>query len=89
MTNRVKLDPPFGQLDMEFKDQVFERVGDGPFLVSGYDVNNLPDPTEWASIDPADPYSSMIFIYNEVGGPCFAGSDGTNWRRIQFGAIVS
>ena len=95
---RVALNPPiikaFGAeravlAVIGYLRQIFDRVGEGPLLVQGYDVNDLPDASEWGSIDSDDPFSALIFIYNETGGPVWAGSDGTNWRRTTDRAIVS
>lgn len=31
----------------------------------------------------------LIFVSDEIGGPVPAYSDGTNWRRVSDGAVVS
>lgn len=71
---------------MEWLEQFYNRVGEGPFLLQGYSVNNLPDATKWGS---SDGFSSWIYVYDETGGATVAFSDGTNWRRVQDRAIVS
>lgn len=66
---------------------IYNRVGEGPFLIQGYDINGLPDPSQFGSIGDS-PFSSWIFIKNESGGPTPAYSDGTNWLKPD-GTIVS
>jgi len=65
--------------------RIFERIS-GPFKIPGYSVSNLPDAT--VSGDTST-FSSLIYIYDETGGPVVAFSDGTNWRRVTDRAIVS
>lgn len=70
-------------------ESIYTRVQPGPFLIQGYIKTALPDPTQWGSVSADDPFSSIIFVYNEAGGPVMAFSDGTNWRRFTDNAIVS
>ena len=69
-------------------NSIFNRVGSGPFLVQGYTVAALPDATESGSVG-TEPFSSIIFVSDESGGPTLAFSDGTNWLRMSDNAIVS
>ena len=73
---------------MIWLNSIFNRVGEGPFLVQGYTVAALPAPENYGSIGD-DPFSSMIFIKDETGGPTMAFSNGTNWLRVSDNAIVS
>ena len=34
-------------------------------------------------------YRAMIFVDDDIGGPTPAYSDGTNWRRVADGNIIS
>ena len=88
MPKRVRLAPPpqanigdnfpsWKSWFTEFRD----RVGEGPFLIQGYGVADLPDATQAGSSLSSDPFTSLIFIYNEVSGPSLAFSDGTNWKQ--------
>lgn len=65
------------------------RTGEGPLPVQGYSVATLPPAEDWGSISSSDPFSSLIFVYDESGGPTLAYSNGTNWLRTSDGAIVS
>ncbi len=92
--SRVNLTPPRKDEALDPKTshyllEIFERLGEGPFLIQGYSADALPDAAQWASTDATNPFGSIIWVYDDVGGACFAGSDGTNWKRIQLGAIVS
>jgi hypothetical protein len=97
MPNRkVRLNPvPSPVLNMDdyrwrtWFSELRSRTGEGPLLVQGYSVASLPAAEDWGSIDPDDPFSSMIFIYDEAGGPVMAYSNGTNWLRVTDGGIVS
>ena len=89
MPKRVRLAPP-PQTAMadtfstwktwftEFRD----RVGEGPLLIQGYDVTSLPDATKFGSVSSSDPFTSLIYIYDETSGPSLAFSDGTNWKEV-------
>jgi hypothetical protein len=95
MLNKVTLNPPPSNID-DFKHyswrawfvSVFNRIAPGPFAIQGYSVATVPDPAEWGAISDSQ-FSSLIFVYNEAGGPVPAFSDGTNWRRVTDRAIVS
>jgi hypothetical protein len=94
MVGKVRLNPyqrhshddPVINYIQDWLNQLDRRLGQGPFLVQGYAVANLPDATEWGS---SDDFTSLIYIYDETGGATLAFSDGTNWRRVQDRAIVS
>lgn len=92
---RVRLDPTPDTINIPehmrrtSQEILRERVGEGPFLIQGYDKNSLPDATEWGSISPTDPFTSIIFVWNETGGETLAYSDGTDWRRVSDRAIVT
>jgi hypothetical protein len=74
---------------MDWFANIQQRVGEGPFLVQGYGVSGLPSASNMGSTAAADPFSSIIFVYDETGGATLAFSDGTNWRRVQDRAVVS
>lgn len=44
-------------------------------------VVDLPSAALWEG--------AFVFVSDEVGGPALAVSDGTNWRRLTLGAIVT
>lgn len=73
---------------MIWLNSVFTRVGQGPFAVQGYSVQALPDPTKYGSVSDS-PFSSIIFIKDEAGGPTLAFSDGTTWKRCSDNQSVS
>jgi len=96
MPRNVSLDPLQSTGMPELPDQLnrwlgqlYVRIGAGPFKVQGYAVASLPDATKYGSTSSSDPFSSLIFVYNETGGATLAFSDGTNWRRVQDRIIVS
>lgn len=68
---------------------MYERLGSGPLLIQGYSVSSLPAASEWGSISSPDPFTSIIFVYDETNGPIIAYSDGTAWKRVTDGATVS
>ena len=72
----------------EWLNSVFNRLGDGPFSITGFTVAGLPNATENGTTG-SDPFSSIIFVSDETGGAVLAFSDGTNWRRVTDRAIVS
>ncbi len=64
------------------------NIGRGSIGIEGYAKAALPDATKLgSSSSPA--FSSIIFVYDEVGGPTLAFSNGTNWLRVQDRAVVS
>ncbi len=69
--------------------EIHRRLGEGPLLIQGYDVANLPAAADWGSTVSSNPFSSVIFIYDETGGAVLAFSDGTNWRRVTDRAIAA
>lgn len=96
MPNKVRLtSPPRQEKDLnqrvwlDWFNLMYERVGEGPFLLRGYSVSNLPSASSWGNTSSDNPFSSLIFVYDETGGATLAFSDGTDWRRLQDRAIVS
>jgi hypothetical protein len=55
-------------------------ISPNTFILPSFTVNTLPD---------ANPSGQMLFVTDETGGSVPAFSDGTNWRRITDGQIVS
>lgn len=51
----------------------------GPIIPASYTVTTLPDVTT----------KGIIFVSDETGGPTIAYSDGTDWRRVSDGSVVS
>jgi len=70
----------------EWLSKLNTRIGNGPFKLAGYSVTALPSASDNGSLND---FTSLIYIYDEVGGATLAFSDGTNWRRVQDRAIVS
>lgn len=42
-----------------------------------------------ANLPNVSPGGQIIFVPDEAGGPVMAYSDGTDWRRVSDGAVVS
>lgn len=95
MPNRVRLAPPPTNIQSnsrswtDWLSTLHRRVGEGPFLIKGYSVSNLPDATEWGSVSSDNPFSSIIFVYDESSGSTLAYSDGTDWRSVATLSIVA
>lgn len=97
MPNRkVRLSPPPAQVPdvnsykwRSWFSELRERLGETPFQIQGYAVAALPNAADWGSVSANDPFSSLIFVYDESGGPVMAYSNGTNWLRVTDGAIVT
>jgi hypothetical protein len=95
----VRLSPPPSLSDKvlsskwtSWLNQLFNRVEDGPFKIQGYpkaDLINDLKASDFGDISSTDPFSSIIFVYDEVGGPVLAFSDGTDWRRVTDRSIVA
>lgn len=95
MTDKVTLTPPPSNVeDLQHYSwrrwfvSIYNRTGEGPFPIQGYDKADLPAAPEWGAIS-GDTFSSIVFVSDEAGGPVLAFSDGTNWRRVTDRAIVS
>ncbi len=58
-----------------------QRRAMGPQMMTSYTVAGLPDATKFLN--------HAIIVSNEAGGRTIATSDGTNWKRVKDGAIVS
>lgn len=96
MPNNVRLSPPpRNSSDIQSREwldwfnSVRNRLGEGPFKLQSYSVSSLPSAAQYGSIVTGKEFSSMIFVYDETGGPTLAFSDGTDWRRVQDRSIVS
>jgi len=92
MPRKINLNPPpYNSSDlnsrewMDWFSTVHRRVGEEPFGLQGYASAGLPDPSNFGSLGPSDPFSSLIFIY-DGSGPGVAYSDGTSWNIIGGGA---
>lgn len=88
MPKRVRLSSP-RTVNQTWMNELHSRVGEGPFLIQGYAVAALPSASAYGYSGSSDPYSSLIFVYDESGGAVLAFSDGTDWRRVTDRAIVS
>lgn len=96
MPRKINYSPPpyniknlMSRVWLDWFNLTHQRLGEGPLLIQGYAVASLPTASEHASVSASDPFSSLIFVYNEAGGATLAFSDGTNWRRVQDRTIVS
>lgn len=68
-----------------FLDDLEDRVnrflvGDA-VIVPEYTVAGVPTASDWDN--------GVIIVSNEAGGRTLATSDGTNWRRVSDGAVIS
>jgi len=77
-------------------NKIYQRIGNYVFGINGVSKAQLTTSTgnpfnasSWFSNDPKMPYTGLIFVYDESGGPTLAFSDGTHWLRVQDRAIVS
>ena len=74
----------------EWLQKLYARVGQGPFLIQGYSLANLPDATKWGKRGTTNPFTSLIYIQDAPtgggggagDGGCVAYSDGTVWRYM-------
>lgn len=55
--------------------------GKQPLQLAAYTVAGLPDADKWGRC--------IVVVTNEAGGEIPAWSDGTSWRRVSDGAVVS
>lgn len=89
--SKLALTPPptrveeFNSVWRRWINSLFERVNEGPFLVRGYTVTNVPSAAEWSD---GTNYSAVVYISDETGGATLAFSDGTNWLRVQDRTII-
>ena len=65
--------------DIQFKWNA--RIGGDGIVLETYTVATLPP--------ASDTPNGSIIVSDETGGRTIATSDGTNWRRVADGAIVS
>jgi len=99
----IELSPPPNMVDKFMPRQwatwfthIFDRLGSGPFGIQGYAKASLGarpkiDPKDWGSKTAGLAFTSLIWVYDEVGAPVtghLAYSDGTNWRRVSDNVIV-
>jgi hypothetical protein len=92
-TRAVRLPPPPPQTGnpavQTWLANVHSRVGDGPFLVQGYNRANVPPADEWANLTSPNYFSSLIFVIDAGGAtPMLAFSNGTDWIRVDTGAAI-
>ena len=68
-----------------FMDDLQQRLNDlllgDAIIFPEYTVATVPDATLWNN--------GAIIVSDEVGGRTIATSDGTNWRRVVGGVIIS
>lgn len=108
MPNKVVLSPPpnFSPNEEEaswktWYNSIHTRVGEGPFLIQGFEKANLPDADQWGSTSSSDPFSAIIFVRDNVipnpdtpppdtiPQPTLAFSDGTNWISVITGETIA
>ena len=91
---KVRLNPPKPPPEWgpfrTWLNELYIRLGEGPFLVQGYSRAALPDATMWQSAVSQEAFSSLIYVYDSTGTPAkiLAYSDGTNWLRVDTGVAV-
>lgn len=102
-TNRIELSPPPSTVKSDIPSsflrwfqQIFDRVGTGPFKIQGYNkadlasvVTNPLAPNRWGFTSTEDSFSSIIYVTDDVDGATLAFSDGTNWLRVSDRAVIS
>lgn len=95
-TNTIELSPPPSNMEttipqyfLRWFQQVFDRLGTGPFKIQGYNKANLPEADQWGFTSTAQSFSSIIFVTDDVGGPTLAFSDGSAWLRVSDLAPIS
>lgn len=62
-------------------DDAIQQSRFQPVYMQSYLVAGLPDVVRWTNC--------AIIVSNEAGGRTIATSDGTNWRRVSDGNVVS
>jgi len=76
----------FNQAWIDWLSIISRRFIEGPFLIKGYAVADLPSAADYSD---GTYFSALVFVNDETGGATMAFSDGTNWRRVQDRAIVA
>lgn len=98
-TNKIELSPPPSNIKSDIPSfflrwfqQIFDRLGTGPFLIQGYnkaDLTSVLAPDKWGFTSTKNSFSSIIYVTDDAGGSTLAFSDGTDWRRVSDRAIIS
>jgi len=89
MVDKLRLSSPKASTDhgrAMWLNELYERIGEGPFMIRGYTIASTPSASEWGD---GVAFSSLIFVSDETGGATLAFSDGTNWRRVQDRSIIA
>jgi hypothetical protein len=76
-------DPDTGEIDFDWQtkfDDAFKAIS-GPFPLRPFTVATLPDPKRYAF--------HLVYVTDASTSPCVAVSNGTNWKRLDFGATVT
>ena len=92
--SKVRLAPPLQDLEIgnttqDYLRALFERIGEGPLLIQGYDKAALPTASDWGDITAGQSFTGLIFVSDDVGGAVLAFSDGTSWRRVTDRAVIA
>ena len=74
----------------EWLQKVYARLGEGPFMIPGYELANLPPATDWGSRTAGQAFTALIYISDAPAGGGgglgdggeLAFSDGTVWRYL-------
>jgi len=77
------VDPKTGNIDQNWATQLnalFDAIA-GPLPLRVFAKAQLPAAAKYAN--------NIVFVPDDVAGPCLAVSDGTNWKKITLGATVS
>ena len=102
-TNKIELSPPPSSMEsnipqyfLRWFQQIFNRLGTGPFLVQGYNkadlvtgVDNPLSADKWGNTSTTQSFSSIIYVADESGGATLAFSNGSDWLRVKDLAIIS
>lgn len=77
----VKVDLEYQNYFQENARKLNERVLGDAVILEEYTVATVPTASDYPN--------GVIIVSNEVDGRTIATSDGTNWRRVKDGAIIS
>ena len=62
-------------------ERALEAPRAAPLRLAAFAVAAVPPAAAWPR--------GLVFVPDEAGGPTLAFSDGTDWRRVQDGAVIS
>lgn len=103
-SNKLSLSPPPSNVEsnipqpfLRWFQQIFDRVGTGPFKIQGYNkadisplsATNPLSADKWGFTSTEQSFSSIIYVTDDAGGSTLAFSDGTDWRRVSDRTIIA